>query len=248
VGAEVEDTGPRRSSACRARVRVESATRVTRGQLRLKAKLAGDATVISRPGDIVRATVRSASSKASTSLRQFVRITRGVLSYNRTPLDEPTLDLVGEREIKQEDIVVWIHVRGTLAEPFITLSSRPAMSQNEALSTAHRALDQHAASRGDAASVDRARRARARPAAACCWGHRRTHGLDEDHPRADRHEDTFRRARQVPVAELFVSYGISNRRGDQHHQAPLHAERALVAQGGGRLEQAADIEYGSNAS
>jgi len=65
---------------------------------------------------------------------QYVRIKRGVLSYNRTPLDEPTLDLVGEREIKQEDIVVALNVRGTLSSPFVTVTSEPPLPEAEALS------------------------------------------------------------------------------------------------------------------
>jgi len=39
---------------------------------------------------------------------QYVKIRRGELRFNMTPLDQPTLDLVGDREIRNEDIVVSI--------------------------------------------------------------------------------------------------------------------------------------------
>ena len=85
-----------------------------------------------------------------------MRIVRGVLSYEMTPLNEPTLDLVAEREIRREDVVVSLNVRGTLADPFITLSAVPAMSQNEALSYLITGRSINTLQSGETASIDRA--------------------------------------------------------------------------------------------
>jgi translocation and assembly module TamB len=107
----------------RSRVRVELGDDVTVDSYGLKAKLAGAVTVITEPGDVPRGdgAIRVVEGEYK-AFGQFVKIVRGVLSYDMAPLDEPTLDLVGEREIKGEDIVVSLNVRGTLSNPFVTLS------------------------------------------------------------------------------------------------------------------------------
>jgi len=131
VGADDEDTGPSTLERVRARVRVVLGDDVRVNSYGLKARLGGAVTVLSRPGDVVRGngSIRVVEGEYK-AFGQFVRVTRGVLSYNRAPLDEPTLDLVGEREIKGEDIVVAINVRGTLSQPFVTLSSEPPLPRS----------------------------------------------------------------------------------------------------------------------
>jgi translocation and assembly module TamB len=245
VGAEVEDTGPSTLERVRARVRVELGDAVTVDSFGLKAKLAGDVTVISRPGDIVRGNgaIRVVEGEYK-AFGQFVRITRGVLSYDRTPLDEPTLDLVGEREIKQEDIVVWINVRGTLAEPFITLTSRPAMSQNEALSYLLTGRSINTLQSGDAASVDRAAASLALGGGGLLLGGIGERiGLDEVTLEQTGDEDTSVVLGKYLSPNLFVSYGISIAEAINTIKLryTLNERWSLKAEAG--LEQAADIEY-----
>jgi translocation and assembly module TamB len=99
----------------------------------------------------------SACAKARQGLWQYVRITRGVLSYDDTARGT-TLDLVAEREIKDEDITVAVNVRGRLDSPFITMTSQPAMSSNEALSYLLTGRSINTLQSGEVASVDRAGR------------------------------------------------------------------------------------------
>ena len=102
----------------------------------LKAALGGAVTVLTRPADVARG--QGAINVISGEYKAFgqdIRIARGRLSYDNTPLSQPTLDLVAERRIEDEDVTVAVNVRGQLDQPFITITSTPAMSSNEALST-----------------------------------------------------------------------------------------------------------------
>jgi len=167
-----------------------------------------------------------------------------VLRYDRTPLDEPTLDLVGERAIKGEDIVVWINVRGTLAEPFITLSSRPPMSQNEALSYLLTGRSINTLQSGDAASVDRAAASLALGGGGLLLGGIGERiGLDELTLEQTGDEDTSVVLGKYLSPKLFVSYGISivEAINTIKLRYSLNERWSLKAEAG--LEQAADIEY-----
>ena len=74
----------------------------------------------------------------------------------RTPLDDPTLDLVGDRTIRSADVVVTLNVRGTLSQPFVTISSEPPLPEAEALSYLLTGRSINTLQSGEAASLDRA--------------------------------------------------------------------------------------------
>ena len=245
VGEEAEDTGPSTLERVRTRIRVALGDDVRVDTYGLKAKLGGAVTVISRPGDVVRGngSIRVVEGEYK-AFGQYVRIKRGVLSYNRTPLDEPTLDLVGEREIKEEDIVVAINVRGTLAEPFITLSSEPAMPEAEALSYLLTGRSINTLQSGDAASVDRAATSLALGGGGMLLGGIGTRiGVDEVTLEQTGDEDTAVVLGKYLSPKLFVSYGISIAEAINTIKLryTLNERWSLKAEAG--LEQAADIEY-----
>ena len=245
VGEESQDTGPSTLERVRARIRVELGDDVRVDSYGLKARLSGAVTVTSRPGDIMRGngSIRVVDGEYK-AFGQYVRIKRGVLSYNRTPLDEPTLDLVAEREIKQEDIVVAINVRGTLAEPFITLSSEPPMPENEALSYLLTGRSINTLQSGDAASVDRAATSLALGGGGLLLGGIGERiGLDEVTVEQTGEEDTSVVLGKYLSPKLFVSYGISIAEAINTIKLryTLNERWSLKAEAG--LEQSADIEF-----
>mgnify|MGYP006377646793 CR=1 FL=1 len=245
VGAEETDTGPSTLERLRARVRVVLGDEVRVDSLGLKAKLAGAVTVISRPGDIVRGngSIRVVEGEYK-AFGQFVRIKRGVLSYNRTPLDDPTLDLVGEREIKAEDIVVRINVRGTLSSPFVTVSSEPPMSESEALSYLLTGRSINTLQSGEAASLDRAAQSLAVGGGGLLLGGLGNRiGLDEVAVESTGEDDTSVVLGKYLSPKLFVSYGISIAEAINTIKLRYTINRnwSLKAESG--LEQSADVEY-----
>src|SRR4029450_5300797 len=135
VGIEDTDEGPSTLERVHSRIALELGDDVRVQSYGLKARLDGSVTIMTRPADVARGL--GAINVAEGQYKAFgqdVRIARGRLSYNNTPLSEPVLDLVAERRIEDEDVTVAVNVRGTLDAPFISLTSTPAMSQNEALS------------------------------------------------------------------------------------------------------------------
>ena len=245
VGAEEEDTGPSTLERVRARVRVVLGDDVRVDSHGLKAKLAGAVTVISRPGDIVRGngSIRVVEGEYK-AFGQFVRISRGVLSYNRTPLDDPTLDLVGEREIKADDIVVKINVRGTLSSPFVTVSSEPPMSESEALSYLLTGRSINTLQSGEAASLDRAAQSLAVGGGGLLLGGIGNRiGLDEVAVESTGEDDTSVVLGKYLSPKLFVSYGISivEAINTIKLRYTLNERWSLKAEAG--LEQSGDIEF-----
>jgi translocation and assembly module TamB len=245
VGAEEADTGPSTLERLRARVRVVLGDDVRVDSYGLKAKLAGAVTVISRPGDIVRGngSIRVVEGEYK-AFGQYVRVKRGVLSYNRTPLDEPTLDLVGEREIKAEDIVVAINVRGTLSSPFVTVSSEPPLSESEALSYLLTGRSINTLQSGEAASLDRAAQSLAVGGGGLLLGGIGNRiGLDEVAVEQTGEEDTSVVLGKYLSPKLFVSYGISivEAINTIKLRYTLNERWSLKAEAG--LEQSGDIEF-----
>jgi translocation and assembly module TamB len=173
-----------------------------------------------------------------------VRIRRGVLSYNRTPLDEPTLDLVGEREIKAEDIVVALNVRGTLSSPFVTVSSEPPLSESEALSYLLTGRSINTLQSGEAASLDRAAQSLAVGGGGLLLGGIGTRiGLDEVAVEQTGEEDTSVVLGKYLSPNLFVSYGISIAEAINTIKLryTLNERWSLKVEAG--LEQGGDIEF-----
>ena len=245
VGAEVEETGPSTLERVRSRVRIELGDDVRVDSYGLKATLAGSVTVITRPGDIVRGDgAISVVEGEYKAFGQYVKIKRGVLAYKMTPLDEPTLDLVGQREIKQEDLVVSINVRGTLAEPFVTLSSEPPMPEAEALSYLLTGRSINTLQSGEAASLNRAAESLAVGGGGLLLGGLGTRvGIDEVTVEQTGEEDTSVVLGKYLSPKLFVSYGISIAEAINTVKLryTLNESWSLKAEAG--LAQSGDIEY-----
>ena len=154
---DVEDTEPSSSDRITSRIQVMLGDTVRVDAYGLKARLEGSVTVSTVPDDVARGNgvIRIADGQYK-AFGQDVRITRGTLSYNDTPLNEPVLDIVAERKIKDADITVAVNVRGTIAQPFITITSQPAMPSNEALSYLLTGRSIDTLQSGEAASVNQA--------------------------------------------------------------------------------------------
>jgi translocation and assembly module TamB len=245
VGLEVVDLGPSTLERLRTRIRVELGDNVRVNSYGLRATLEGGVTVITRPGDVARGDgairVKEGEYKA---FGQFVRIVRGVLSFEMTPLNEPTLDLVAERAIRREDITVAINVRGTLADPFITLTSQPAMSQNEALSYLLTGRSINTLQSGETASVDRAAETLAFSGGGLLLGGLGSRvGLDEVTVEQTGDDDAAVVLGKYLSPNLFVSYGISIAEAINTIKLRYTINRnwSLKAESG--LEQSADVEY-----
>jgi translocation and assembly module TamB len=244
VGAEAEQEGPSTLDRVHSRVRVELGDDVTVDSYGLKAKLAGAVTVITEPGDIPRGdgSIRVVEGEYK-AFGQFVKIVRGVLSYKNSPLNEPTLDLAAEREIKAEDIVVSINVRGTLSNPFVTISSTPSMPEAEALSYLLMGRSINTLQSGEAASLNRAAESLAISGGGLLLGGIGTRiGLDEVAVEQDEEDATVVLGKYLSP-KLFVSYGISIAEAINTVKLryTLNERWALKAEAG--LEQSADIEY-----
>lgn len=245
VGLEDQVTGPSTLERVRARVRVVLGDDVRVDSFGLKAQLGGAVTVISRPGDTVRGNgsikVIEGEYKA---FGQYVTIRRGVLSFNRTPLDDPTLDLVGERTIRSADVVVTLNVRGTLSQPFVTISSEPPLPEAEALSYLLTGRSINTLQSGEAASLDRAAQSLAVGGGGLLLGGLGTRiGLDEVSVEQTGDEDTSVVLGKYLSPNLFVSYGISivEAINTIKLRYTLNERWSLKAEAG--LYQSADVEY-----
>jgi len=242
VGMEVEDTGPSTLDRVRSSVKIVLGDDVRVDSYGLKADLAGSVTVLTKPGDVVRGDgaihVVEGEYKA---FGQYVKITKGVLSYERTPINEPALDLVGEREIKQENITVRILVRGTLDNPFVTLKSEPPMPENEALSYLIMGRSLNTLQSGEAASLNRAAQSLALSGGGLLLGGIGTRlGLDEVAVEQDE-EDAAVVIGKYFSPKLFVSYGISIAEAINTIKAryTINDRWALKVEAG--LDQSADV-------
>ena len=106
--------------------------------------------------------------------------------------------------------MVSINVRGTLDEPFITLSSEPAMPENEALSYLMTGRSINTLQSGEAASLDRAAQSLAVSGGGLLLGSLGTrYGLDEVTVEQTGDDDTSVVLGKYLSPKLFVSYGIS---------------------------------------
>ena len=175
---------------------------------------------------------------------QDVKITKGKLSYNNTPLGEPQLELTAERTIKDEDVTVAVNVRGSLARPFITISSTPAMSSNEALSylLTGRSIDTLQSS--EASNVNKAAENLAVSGGGLLLGGLGSKlGLDELSLERTGEEDTSVTLGKFLSPKLFVSYGVSIAEAINTIKLryTLNKRWSLKAEAG--LDQSADIEY-----
>ena len=245
VGLEEEQAEPSTLQRVRSTVRVALGNDVRVESLGLKARLGGEVTVKTRPQDVARGKgeIRVIEGEYK-AFGQFVKISRGILRYDDTPLTQPSLDLVAEREIKDEDVTVAVNVRGRLDNPFITLSSEPAMSSNEALSYLLTGRSLNTLQSSEVASVDRAAESLALSGGGLLLGSIGTRmGLDEVSVERTSDEDTSVVLGKFLSPKLFVSYGISIAEAINTIKLryTLNPRWSLKAEAG--LEQSADIEY-----
>jgi translocation and assembly module TamB len=245
VGGEVEETGPSTLQRVRSTIRVRLGDDVRVDSYGLKARLGGEVVVTTEPGDRARGdgaiNVIEGEYKA---YGVYVKITKGVLSYRNSPLAEPTLDLVAEREIKDSDIKVAVNVRGQLDNPFITLTSEPAMPNNEALSYLLTGRSINTLQSNEVASVNRAAESLAISGGGLLLGGLGTRlGLDEVSVESAGENDTQVVLGKFLSPKLFVSYGISIAEAINTVKLryTLNPRWSLKAEAG--LEQSADIEF-----
>jgi translocation and assembly module TamB len=202
-------------------------------------------TIMTRPADVARGL--GAINVAEGQYKAFgqdVRIARGRLSYNNTPLSEPVLDLVAERRIEDEDVTVAVNVRGTLDAPFISLTSTPAMSQNEALSYLLTGRSVDTLQSGEVQALGSAAESLALGGGGMLLGGIGTRlGLDEVKFEKSGVDDTAVVLGKYLSPKLFVSYGVSIAEAINTVKLrySLSKKWALRAEAG--LDQSADIEY-----
>ena len=243
---DVEDTEPSSADRITTRIKVTLGDAVRVDAYGLKARLEGGVTVSTVPDDVARGNgVIKVAEGQYKAFGQDVRITRGTLSYNDTPLSEPVLDIVAERKIKDADITVAVNVRGTIEQPFITITSQPAMPSNEALSYLLTGRSIDTLQSGEAANVNQAAENLALSGGGLLLGGLGTRlGLDEVSVERDSdNNDTTVVLGKALSPKLFVSYGISIAEAINTIKLryTLNERWSLKAEAG--IEQSADIEY-----
>ncbi len=242
---DVEDTEPSSADRVTSRIRVVLGDAVRVDAYGLKARLEGSVTVSTVPDDVPRGNgvIRVAEGQYR-AFGQDVRITRGTLSFNDSPLNEPVLDIVAERKIRDADITVAVNVRGTIAQPFVTITSQPSMSSNEALSYLLTGRSIDTLQSGEAANVNQAAESLAVSGGGLLLGGLGTRlGLDEVSVERTGEDDTSVVLGKALSPDLYVSYGISIAEAINTIKLryTLNERWSLKAEAG--IEQSADIEY-----
>jgi translocation and assembly module TamB len=161
-----------------------------------------------------------------------------------TPLDDPQLDLVAKREIPAENLVVALNVRGTLAQPFVTVSATPPLPEAEALSFLLTGRSLNTLQSSEAASLNRAAESLAISGGGLLLGGIGNRiGLDEVTVEQSGDEETTVVLGKYLTPKLFVSYGISivEAINTIKLRYTLNERWSLKAEAG--LEQSADVEF-----
>jgi len=245
VGIDTEDDAPSTLERVRSQIDVVLGDDVRVDSHGLKATLGGAVTVLTRPADVARG--QGAINVISGEYRAFgqdVRITRGRLSYDNTPLSQPTLDLVAERRIEDEDVTVAVNVRGQLDQPFISITSTPAMSSNEALSYLLTGRSVNTLQSGEVQALDSAAQSLAIGGGGLLLGGIGSRlGLDEVFLERSGVDDTAVVLGKYLNPRLFVSYGISIAEAINTIKLryTLSEKWSVKAEAG--LDQSADLEY-----
>jgi translocation and assembly module TamB len=211
----------------------------------LKARLGGAVTVSTRPDDVARGNgVIKVVEGEYRAFGQDVRITRGTLTFNDSPLTEPLLDIVAERKIKDSDITVAVNVRGTIANPYISITSQPAMSSNEALSYLLTGRSIDSLQSGEAASVNQAAENLAVSGGSLLLGSLgKQLGLDEVSVERTGEDDTSVVLGKALSTKLYVSYGISIAEAINTIKLRYTINNRWAVKAEAGLEQSADIEF-----
>jgi translocation and assembly module TamB len=250
VGIDVDELGrenarPSTADRVTTRVNVVLGDAVRIASYGLKARLDGEVVVSSKPDDVVRGngTIRVAEGEYR-AFGQDVRITKGLLTFRDTPLGEPQLEIVAERKIKNEDITITVTVRGTLDQPFVSITSSPPMTDAEALSFLLTGRSIDTLQSGEAASVNQAAESLALSGGGLLLGGIGSKlGLDELSLERTGEEDTSVVFGKFLSPNLYVSYGISIAEAINTVKLrySLNKRWSLKAEAG--LEQSADVEY-----
>ncbi len=242
---DVEDDNPATTDRLTSSINVVLGEAVRVEAYGLRARLEGEVTVSTVPDDVPRGNgTISVADGEYKAFGQDVRITRGLLHFANTPLNEPRLDIVAERKIKDGDITVSVNVRGTLDNPFISVTSTPAMPSNEALSYLLTGRSIDTLQSGEAASVNQAAENLAVSGGGLLLGGLGTRlGLDEVSVERTGEDDTSVVLGKALSPKLFVSYGISIAEAINTIKLryTLNERWAIKAEAG--LEQSADFEY-----
>ena len=245
VGIDTEEDAPSTLERVRSQIDVVLGDDVRVDSYGLKAKLGGAVTVLTRPADVARGqgaiNVLSGEYKA---FGQDIRIARGRLSYDNTPLSQPTLDLVAERRIEDEDVTVAINVRGQLDQPFITITSTPAMSSNEALSFLLTGHSVDTLQSGEVQALDTAAESLAISGGGLLLGGIGSRlGFDQVSVERSGTDDTAVVLGKYLNPKLFVSYGISVAEAINTIKLRYTLSKKWSVKAEAGLDQGADLEY-----
>ena len=118
----------------------------------LDGKLSGTLQVRDQPGRPALATGTLEARGRYTAYGQALTIRRSRLTYAKSSINNPALDIVAERNF--EDVTVGIRVQGTARSPQTTITSSPAMEASEALSWLVLGRPLNTASRCDSQRLD----------------------------------------------------------------------------------------------
>jgi translocation and assembly module TamB len=242
---DVQDDEPDSTDRFTSRIQVVMGDSVKVDAYGLKARLEGSVTVSTVPDDVARGNgVIKIADGQYKAFGQDVTITRGTLTFNNSPLGEPILDIVAERKIKDADITVAVNVRGTIDNPYIAITSQPAMPSNEALSYLLTGRSIDTLQSGEATNINQAAENLALSGGGLLLGRLGTRlGLDEVSVERTGEDDTSVVLGKALSQNLFVSYGISIAEAINTIKLryTLNERWSLKAEAG--IEQSADIEY-----
>jgi translocation and assembly module TamB len=121
----------------------------------LRATLGGDLHVVQTPGETAQVFGNlNVVNGELEAYRQRLQIRRGLIDFSG-PADNPGLDIVAEREIREDNVTVGARLFGTLEEPVLEVFSDPVMPQGEAMSylVRGRGLDSGAGGDGTALAL-----------------------------------------------------------------------------------------------
>ena len=127
---------------------------VVLGGFGLDGKLAGELGITQAPG---REPLGTGTLNVSGSYERYgkpLTIRHARLSYTRTPLDNPALDIRAERSIDAQ--MVGVQVSGSALRPITTLVSNPALDNSETLSWLVLGRPLRSAQQADSAKLDAA--------------------------------------------------------------------------------------------
>ena len=211
----------------------------------LKARLGGDVTVSTVPDDVARGNgTISVVEGEYKAFGQDVAITKGIAHVPQAPLNEPQLDIVAEREIKDTDITVAVNVRGMLEIRTSRSRRRRQCPSNEALSYLLTGRSIDTLQSGEAANVNQAAESLAVSGGGLLLGGLGTRlGLDEFSVERTGEDDTSVVLGKALSPKLFVSYGISIAEAINTIKLRYTLNKRWSVKAESGLEQSADFEF-----